>query len=267
MHGQISVRKRLEAGQVQLALFIELGSVAATEIAGHVGYDVLLVDHEHSPYDFVTAIHCMNAARGTGAECWVRIPRSDDAYVKRILDCGADGIMCPMVNTAEEAERFVSFCRYAPLGIRGYAPTIVRATSYGYRREEYLRRVHEDLTIMVQIETAEAVENAERIAAVEGVNVVFVGPMDLSMSLSHPGELTHPKVAEAIAHVEKVVLQSGKVLGTMMMPGQDAATLIGRGNSFLITGADLGILRSGLEAQVKGLRETLTRLGRAPKPA
>jgi 4-hydroxy-2-oxoheptanedioate aldolase len=264
MFGQVSVRKRLEAGEAQYALFVELGSIAATEIAGRVGYDVLLVDHEHSPYDFVNAAHCMNAARGTTAECWVRIPANDQAYVKRILDCGADGIMCPMINTVKDAEQFVAFCRYPPRGIRGYAPTIIRATSYGYRREEYLQRVAEDLAIMVQIETAEAVENAERIAAVDGVNIVFIGPMDLSKSLGHPGELTHPKVADAIARTEKAVLQSGKVLGTMMMPGQDPRVLIERGNRFLITGADLGVLRSGLEAQMKDLRAARTAARPAP---
>jgi 4-hydroxy-2-oxoheptanedioate aldolase len=261
MFGPVSVRKRLEARQVQFGLFLDLGSVAAAEIAGHVGYDVLLLDQEHSPYIFENAIHCMNAARGTGAECWVRIPASDVAYVKRILDSGADGIMCPMINTAEEARQFVSFCRYAPLGIRGYAPTICRYNSYGYHREEYSRRVTEDLSIMVQIETREAVENAERIAAVEGVNIVFIGPADLSNSLGFPGQFNHPTVMSAFQCVEDAVLRSGKVLGTMLMPGQEVGALIQRRYGFIVTGADLGIMRAGMEAQMKILKETLAKVG------
>lgn len=264
MFGPMSVRKRLEANQVEFALFLELGSVAATEIAGHAGYDVLLLDHEHSPNDFVNALHCMNAARGTAAECWVRIPGNDQAYVKRILDCGADGIMCPMINSADEARQFVSYCRYAPLGIRGCAPTICRYNSYGYRRDEYSRRVNEDLAIMVQIETGEAVENAERIAGVEGVNIVFIGPADLSNSLGLPGQFNHPTVASAFQRAEEAIKRSGKVLGTMLMPGQDLATLIQRGYDFIITGADLGIMRTGMENQAKMLRDTLTKVGRTP---
>jgi len=262
MFGDVSVRKRLEARQVQFALFLELGSIAAAEIAGHAGYDVLLLDHEHSPYDYVNAIHCMNAARGTGAECWVRIPGNDQAYVKRILDSGADGIMCPMINTAEEARQFVSYCRFAPLGFRGYAPTIGRYTSYGYRREEYFRRVNADLAIMVQIETAEAVDNTAAITAVDGVNIVFIGPADLSNSLGFPGQFNHPTVASAFQRAEDAIKQSGKILGTMLMPGQDVAALIQRGYDFIITGADLGIMRTGMENQVKLLQETLGRLGR-----
>lgn len=101
---------------MQFGIFLDMGSYVAAEVAGHAGYDVLVLDHEHSPNDFVNAIHSMNAARGTGAECWVRIPGNDQAYAKRILDSGADGIMCPMINTAAEVRQFVSYCRYALLG-------------------------------------------------------------------------------------------------------------------------------------------------------
>lgn len=262
MFGPMSVRKRLEAKQVQFALFLELGSFAATEIAGRAGYDVVLLDHEHGPYDFVNAIHCMNAARGTEAESWVRIPGNDQAYVKRILDSGADGIMCPMINTPEEAKQFVASCRYAPLGVRGYAPTICRYNSYGYRRDEYSKRVNDDLAIMVQIETEEAVDNAEHIASVEGVNIVFIGPADLSNGLGFPGQFTHPIVAKAFQRAEEAIKRSGKVLGTMLMPGQDVGTLIQKGYDFIIAGAELGIMRAGMEAQVKMLKETLTKAGR-----
>jgi 2-keto-3-deoxy-L-rhamnonate aldolase RhmA len=254
-----SVRVRLAARQPQVALFLALGSVAATEIAGHAGYDVLLIDHEHSPYDFENALHCMNAARGTAAEVWVRIPQNDQAYVKRILDCGADGIMCPMVNSAEDAARLVSYCRYAPRGVRGFAPTICRFNSYGYRREEYTKRIDHDLAIMVQIETQEGVDNADSIAAVEGVDIVFVGPADLSASLGIAGQFTHPNLAAAMAQVEKAARGAGKVLGTMLMPGLEAAPLIQRGYDFLIAGADLALMRNGMESQTKALREVFAR--------
>lgn len=263
MSRSLSVRKRLAAKEVQLALFLALGSVAAAEIAGHAGYDVLLIDHEHSPYDFESALHCMNAARGTAAETWVRIPANDQAYVKRILDCGADGIMCPMINSAEDAARLVSYCRYAPRGVRGFAPTVCRYNSYGYRREEYSRRIDQDLAIMVQVETQIAVDNAAQIAAVEGVDIVFVGPADLSASLGVPGQFAHPQLMAAFDQVERATRAAGKVLGTMLMPGQEAASLIARGYDFIVTGVDLALMRSGMESQTKTFRDTLAKAGRA----
>jgi 4-hydroxy-2-oxoheptanedioate aldolase len=181
---------------------------------------------------------------------------------KRILDSGADGIICPMINTAAEARQFVSYCRYALLGIRGYATTICRHTSYGYCREEHFRRVHEDLAIMVQIETREAVDNTAAIAAKDGVNVVFIGPMDLSKSLGFPGEVTHPVVQDALRQAEETIRKSGKIMGTMLVPGFELGALIERRYDFIITGADIGILRSGMENQVKGLLEAAKKSGR-----
>jgi len=253
-----SVRKRLASKQPQCALFLALGNVAAAEIAGHAGYDVLLIDHEHSPYDFENALHCMNAARGTSAETWVRIPGNDQAYVKRILDCGADGIMCPMVNSAEDAARLVSYCRYAPRGVRGFAPTVCRYNSYGYRREEYTKRIDQDLAIMVQVETQAAVDNAAAIAAVEGVDIVFIGPADLSASLGVPGQFDHPRLAEACARVESATRKAGKILGTMAMPGQDVGALLARGYDLIITGVDLALMRAGMEGQTKSFRQALS---------
>ena len=115
---------------------------------------------------------------------------------------------------------------------------------------------------MVQIETEEAVENAEHIASVEGVNIVFIGPADLSNGLGFPGQFTHPVVAKAFQRAEDAIKQSGKVLGTMLMPGQDVGILIQKGYDFIITGAELGLMRTGMENQVKLLKETLVNVGR-----
>jgi 2-keto-3-deoxy-L-rhamnonate aldolase RhmA len=254
MFAETSVRRRLEAGENQSGLFMNLGNFVAAELAGRAGFDVLVLDQEHSPWDYVNAIHAMNAVRGTGSEVWVRIPGLDQAYIKRILDCGATGVMCPMIGTREEAERFVSYCRYAPHGIRGYAPTMTRHTGYGYERDEYFRRVDADLAIMAQIETRDGVDNAEAIAAVEGLDIVFIGPMDLSKSLGRTGEFSHPEVVAAVRRIEDAVRKAGKILGTLALPGQDLAGFLERGYRFVIVGADLGILRSGLEALAKAVK-------------
>jgi 4-hydroxy-2-oxoheptanedioate aldolase len=231
-----------------------MASPIATELGGWAGYDVLMLDHEHSPADVMNAFHCMNAARGTGAEVWVRIPGNDADYVKKILDCGADGIMCPMVNTADDAARLVAACRYPPHGIRGFAPTLTRHTCFGFRREEYFRRVDEDLLIMAQIESREAVDNAEAIAAVEALHMLFIGPMDLSKSLGHTNEMSHPVVAEAIRHIEAAIRKNGKLMGTLLMPGGDLGALIDRGYTFILLGSDVGLLRTAMQSQVDGAR-------------
>jgi 2-keto-3-deoxy-L-rhamnonate aldolase RhmA len=160
-----------------------------------------------------------------------------------------------MINTATEAERFVRSCRYPPHGFRGYAPTVGRMTSYGYRREEYFQRIESDLAIMVQIETEEAVGNAGDIAKVEGVHIVFIGPMDLSMNLGYPGQVSHPVVSDALRHVEAAVKQTGKALGTIVTPAHDVKVLIERGYRFIVPAGDIGLLRAGMEAQMKALRD------------
>lgn len=257
MFGELSVRKRLERGEVQIGVFLNLVSPIAAELAGWAGYDILVLDHEHSPAGVMDAFHAMNAARGTNAEVWVRIPGNDPHYVKKILDCGADGIMCPMVNTTDDAERFVSYCRYPPHGIRGFAPTLTRNTSFGFRREEYFRRIDENLSIMAQIETGEAVENAEAIASVEGLDILFIGPMDLAKSLGYENDMSQPSVTQAIAHIETVVRKAGKVLGTLLLPSQDPADLLDRGYTFLILGADIVVLRTAMQKQVESVRGKL----------
>jgi 4-hydroxy-2-oxoheptanedioate aldolase len=254
MFGEMSVRKRLEGGEVQIGIFMGMNSPTACELAGHAGYDVLVLDHEHSPGDHHDAIACMNASRGTRAETWVRVPDNDRAYIKRILDCGATGVMCPMVNSAEEAKRLVDACHYAPRGIRGFAPTVTRHTNFGYSREAYFARVEHDLMVMAQIESGEAVDRIEEIAAVNGIDMLFIGPMDLSNSLGLPGRLDHPTVADTIRRAEQAIQASGKILGTLATPRDDFGNLLGRGYSFIIGGVDIGVLRGGLEQQVRALR-------------
>lgn len=263
MFGPVSVRQRLENGKAHFGLFMNSESPVVTEIASRAGYDVLLLDYEHSPGGVESAIANMNAARGSGTECWVRVPENNVAYAKKFLDAGADGIMCPMIKDAEDAARFVSYCRYPKDGgIRGLAPAATRHSSYGFYRDEYLSRVKDDLAVLVQIETAEAVENADEICQVEGLNILFIGPMDLSASLGHMGEFSHPTVVNAIKRVEQAAKKHNKLLSTLYMPGQDMKGMLDRGYNCIFGGGDIGVIRTGMQNMVKDLHKLAESAGR-----
>lgn len=250
-----SVRKRVEDGKLQFGIFMNSCSPVVTEIAARSGFDILLFDHEHGPGSVQDAIVCMNAARGSKAECWVRVPANEIVYPKNYLDAGADGIMCPMISTAEEAARFVSYCQYPPHGIRGLAPAATRHSAFGFERDEYLARVKDDLTILVQIETKASVDNVEAIAAVPGVDVLFMGPMDLSASLGHLGEFNHPLVVEAFRHIEAAAKKAKKPLATLFMPGMDLKNLVERGYDIIIGGGDIGVIRVGMQGMMSTLQK------------
>jgi 4-hydroxy-2-oxoheptanedioate aldolase len=255
MFANPSARKRIRGGELLFGCFINTASPFSTMIAAQVGFDVVLLDHEHGPGDFHDARHCMDAAMGTGSEIWVRVPGNEQNYLKRILDCGADGIMCPLINTAEEARDLVRSCHYPPAGIRGVAPGFGRHTAYGTRREEYMNRVADDLTIMAQIESVEGVANVDAIAEVEGIDIIFVGPFDLSASLGHMGKFDHPDVVAAIDTIEAATKKAGKRLATLATPGRDAASLRKRGYGLVFSGSDVNFLRSTMENSIAALEE------------
>jgi 2-keto-3-deoxy-L-rhamnonate aldolase RhmA len=244
-------RKRL------FGCFLNLSSPIAAYMVGAAGFDVALLDQEHSTSGLDNAVHCVNALSSHPTELWVRVPGLDEHYLKRILDCGADGVMCPMINTAAQARDLVRFCHYPPRGIRGMAPGLGRHTGYGAFKDEYAARVGSALAIMPQIETAEAVDNIEEIVGVEGIDVVFIGPFDLSASYGHAGRPDHPVVAAAIEKIETAARRAGKALASLAMPNRDAKVLLDLGYDLIFAGADLNILRAGLETQLKSLRSAV----------
>jgi 2-keto-3-deoxy-L-rhamnonate aldolase RhmA len=251
MFGTLPIRRGIHQGEFFVGCFSNMASAMSVHIAAHSGYDFVVLDHEHSPADFHDAVACMNAAQGSDAEIWVRVPMNDQAYIKRILDCGTSGIMCPMVNTVEDARRLVSYCTFPPTGVRGIAPNLCRHTDYGVRREEYMSRVLPQITVMAQIETKEGLANIDGIAAVEGISLLFIGPFDLSADLGYPGQFDHPVVTAAIERIETAAKAANKALATLLLPGQDAAALRARGYRLIIAGSDVGLLRSAFSDQLK----------------
>ena len=179
------LKARLAEGGKCLGVWSLLASPAVTEILALAGYDFIIIDYEHGPGDLDTLANQLRATTGTGATSVLRVPSNDVNSIKTVLDLGVEGLMVPNVSTAEEARAVVAACRYPPAGIRGSAYSTARGASYGIDGERYLRTINDNLVIMCQIESTTGVDNIDEISAVEGIDVLFLGPGDLSGSAGH----------------------------------------------------------------------------------
>jgi len=176
----------------------------------------------------------------------VRVPWNDMVNIKRVLDIGAQSLLIPYVQTAEEARSAVAHTRYPPGGVRGVAGT-TRATRFG-RVKEYAHRAHEEICVLVQVETQPALDNIEAICAIEGVDGVFIGPADLHASMGHAGEIANPKVKPLIDDAIRRIRKAGKAPGILTPNEADARHWLECGALFVAVGADVGILARGAEA-------------------
>lgn len=249
------LKARLKAGRPALGCFLNMANGMAAEICARAGFDMVLIDCEHGPGDIAAAIQQMQAAQAGGCPAMVRVPWNDTVYLKRILDAGAQGVMIPAIGTAEEALAAVAACRYPPRGVRGIAYPIVRASGYGTDLANYLDKTVDELLVMAQIETRAGVENAAAIAGTEGIDLIFVGPMDLSASLGYFGQPDHPEVRKAIDGVKSSVKRAGKLIGIIPTPAYDARTLFGLGFDLVLDGADVAFLRDGALAKVRAVAD------------
>lgn len=232
--------------------FLNLGSTAAVEIAAGVGFDWLLLDLEHGSGDLADLRGMLLACRNSPAAPIVRIRSVDSDTVKFVMDSGAAGIMFPFVSSVEEAQRAVDCMKYPPSGTRGVAG-IIRATDYGRQWKNYFAEANAKSLVVVQIETLAAVEAAESIAAVAGVDVLFVGPLDLSVSLGCPGDFTQPHFIEALQKVLSACRTHGKACGILSRPElvEQHKQL---GFQFLALGSDSGAVVAGMTETLKALK-------------
>jgi 4-hydroxy-2-oxoheptanedioate aldolase len=224
----------------QTGLWMTTGSATMTEIAAGAGLDWLLVDMEHSPNDLIDVVDHLRAAVGKGAEIVIRVPWNEPVVVKRLLDQGARSLMFPFVQSVEEAQRAVAATRYPPQGIRGFAGTS-RATDYG-RRTDYAARSAEEVCVIVQLETAAALKAARDIAAVDGIDGVFIGPNDLAASMGHLGNPGAPPVKAAIRQALEAITSAGKAAGLLNFNEADAKADYEAGFHFIAVSGDAFIL-------------------------
>jgi 4-hydroxy-2-oxoheptanedioate aldolase len=243
---QNSFKRALRAGAAQIGLWSSLSSNYTVEVIAGAGFDWILLDMEHSPNDLENLLTQLQAAAPYPTHSVVRVAWNDMVTIKRVLDIGAQSLLVPYVSTAEEAQAAVSYTRYPPAGLRGVAGT-TRATQFG-RVRDYAKRAHEEICLLVQVETQQALDNIEAICAVEGVDGVFIGPADLHASLGYTGEIAHPAVKPLIDDAIRRIRKAGKAPGILTPNEADARRWLECGALFVAVGADVGILARGAEA-------------------
>jgi 4-hydroxy-2-oxoheptanedioate aldolase len=248
------IRQRVLNGEILFGLIANLGSSITVEMAGAAGYDWVWIDGEHGMGGFTDTIHQLQAASATPAAPIVRVVWNDFPLIKRVLDSGAAGVIVPWINRAEEAEQVVRAMRYPPEGIRGVA-RLLRSNSFGFEFDAYFARANHDLVTAVQVETADAVANADAIAAVEGVDSLIVGPTDLSTSLGIFGQFKNPVLWEAFEKVSKACQAHGKSAGILLPALEDVDRLIEMGYRLIATGADGSLLANAMKANLSRCRQ------------
>jgi 4-hydroxy-2-oxoheptanedioate aldolase len=257
MYRPNSLKTRLKNGEKVFGSWNVLASSFATEVMGYTGFDFIIIDHEHGCGDLMTLGHQFQALSPTSTTALVRVPSHDSSYIRRVLDLGAEGVVVPSVNTAEEARSIVQACHYPSFGSRGAAPGTIRASSFGAEANLYARTASENTLVICQIETVEGVQNADAIAAVEGVDMIFIGPYDLSASAGLMGEMDHPDVLALIEKAEAAARAAGKPLGSILRPGVSLKEVYDRGYQLISTGSDSSRLRAACLSDVAKFQDAI----------
>jgi 2-keto-3-deoxy-L-rhamnonate aldolase RhmA len=249
-------KKRLLAGERCYGCWLHLCSPVAAEVLALAGYDAMIIDHEHGSGDLVGAIQIMQGMSATPASPILRVPWNDPVALKRALDTGPEGVMIPSINSADQATVAVAASRYPPGGMRGAAYGLVRASDYGMAANDYFENVQDNLLVICQIETAEAVDAIPEIAAVDGVDMLFIGPIDLSGSIGKLGQFDNAAVIALRERAEDAIKASGKLLGGLAVPNLSIADMAARGYDFVTAASDITLLRDAALAQLAEMRGT-----------
>jgi 2-dehydro-3-deoxyglucarate aldolase len=239
-------RRDLMARRRLIGCWCSLANPVTTEVLGLAGFDWLLLDAEHAPNDVTTLIPQLLALKDSASAPVVRPPWNEPVVIKRLLDAGFYNFLIPFVESAEEARRAVAATRYPPAGIRGVSVSM-RHNRYG-TVPDYLAKVNDEIAVMVQIESAPGLAAATAIAAVDGVDGVFVGPSDLAAALGHLGNAGHPDVQQAIRRIFDGTKAQGKACGILAPVEADARRYLEWGADFVAVGSDLGVFRAGTQA-------------------
>jgi 4-hydroxy-2-oxoheptanedioate aldolase len=239
-------KRAITSGRHQLGLWTGLSSHVSVEVLGNAGFDWLLLDTEHSANELPMVHSQLQALGGRRAHPIVRPPWNDTVVIKRYLDIGVQTLLIPYVQNADEARSAVAATRYPPKGVRGYAAA-ARASDYG-RVKDYPLRCEEELCLLVQVETPQALGNIEEIAAVDGVDGIFIGPGDLAASMGHVGNPKHPDVLAAIEDGIRRICACGKAAGILTGDEALARRYMELGCLFTAVGSEIGVLARGAES-------------------
>lgn len=243
--------KKLRHGDTLIGTLVSLHNTDIVELLAACGYDWLFIDAEHGPFMPGDTGPLLQAA-GT-CPCLVRIPAADPAWIKKALDVGAAGIIVPQVNDAAQARDMIAAAKYSPRGRRGVG--LGRAHCYGREFESYLGRANTDTVVVLQAESREAIDNIDAIAAIEGVDAILIGPYDLSASLGHIGEVTHPEVRAAIDTVAAACKAAGTRLGIFGISADAVRPYMESGFTLITVGVDSLFLGQAAAGALTALRE------------
>lgn len=231
----------------QIGMWVSSGSPLVAEICAGAGLDWLLIDGEHSPIGLESITALLQAVAPYPVTPLVRAPSGDAVMLKQLLDLGAQNVLVPMIDTAEQARAVVRAVRYPPRGVRGVGSALARGARWN-RVEGYMQDADRYVSLFVQVESATGVANAAAIAAVDGVDGVFVGPSDLAASMGVLGQQTHPDVTAAVLKAFEAVRAAGKPVGVNAFDPQVARAYLDAGASFVLVAADVAMLARGSEA-------------------
>lgn len=248
-----TLKKTLKSGQVQRGIWLTSGTGILAELAGTAGFDWCLIDGEHGPNTVSEILPQLQALAISGTPAVVRVANAEAWMIKQVLDLGCQTVVVPMVDDAQTADAMARAMRYPPQGNRGMGASLARATGFG-AVADYPHTANDQVCLLVQAESAQAVENIDAIAATEGVDGVFVGPADLSADMGYPGQPDHPEVEAAIDHLIARTVAAGKIAGIITFDESRLNEYAEKGVTFLGVGGDMMILGSalrGLAARIK----------------
>ncbi|MCY1348511.1 4-hydroxy-2-oxo-heptane-1,7-dioate aldolase [compost metagenome] len=240
-------KARLQSGEAQIGLWLGLADPYCAELAANAGFDWLLIDGEHAPNDLRSLLGQLQAVAPYPSHPIIRPVLGDTALIKQLLDIGAQTLLVPMVESAEQAAELVRTMRYPPFGVRGVGSALARASRWN-SIPGYLDKADEQMCLLVQIENLEGLANLDAIVSVEGVDGVFIGPADLSAAMGHRGNPGHPEVQAAIEDAITRIRAAGKAAGILMADEKLAHRYIELGAAFVAVGVDTTVLMRGLQA-------------------
>ncbi len=249
----------LRQGREQIGLWLDTGEPLTAEIAGTCGFDWLVIDGEHGPNDLRSIMAQLQALSGSPSEVVVRSPMGESWMIKQLLDIGARNLLVPMVDSAEQAKELVRAVHYPPRGIRGVGAAVARASAFNLIAD-YADTAAEEICLLVQAETMAAIRDLENIAAVDGVDGIFIGPADLSADMGYLGRMEAPEVQEVIEKAISTIVASGKAAGILTFSESLNRRYLDLGATFVAVGADV----TEFSAALRGLA---ARYGRGPGKA
>jgi 4-hydroxy-2-oxoheptanedioate aldolase len=246
-----SFKQRLTAGEKLVGAVMLMSSPDVAEVLSLSGLGFVMIDHEHGAGTLNDFIAQARAMKGSDMAAMVRIPSGDFRYAARLLDNGARTIVCPSVDTAQEAEAFVAACRYPPRGGRG-AGAGLRGAGFGTDAAYYSLEGEAETLLVAQIESARGVENVDAICAVDGIDMLLIGPRDLSASIGKLNRFDDPELLALLARAESRILASGKLLASTLHQGKTCAEMFAAGYSAILAGKDVDFLLNGARALMAG---------------